>query len=455
MTAKRPLLQPGDGIEYPEYADDVKFLEQFLQEIQLLPATRPQDGRFDLVVEQAVWRFQKQHGLVTDGIVGAGTWAEIDDILIARDRAAEQGAAIDPETLPELQRGAGINTPEQTEEVKRLQAALQNNRYFDRNEKIDGLFGSKTERALTQFQTDRELTVTGTTTLETWIALLGLPVREKPVRDVPILQPGDGIQFPALLEDVKTLQQALQREGLLDRDETIDGLFCPKTEGAVKAFQRSTSLVADGIVGQETWSALLQMPVRAYTPDRGNRSALSRYNLDQVIVSIPYPAVRESARTSIPLLFKTCETFGVTDTKQIAYILATVEHESMLGQWMEELASGQAYEWRSDLGNNQWGDGPRFKGRGYIQITGRANYKRWSQLLGVDLIGEPHRASEPEIAAEIAVRGMRDGSFTNHSLEDHINDDKQDFYNARRIVNGLDRAEQIAAIARDFVRALK
>jgi peptidoglycan hydrolase-like protein with peptidoglycan-binding domain/predicted chitinase len=465
MTAKRPMLQPGDGIEYPEYADDVKFLEQFLQDIKLLPPTRPNEGRFDIVLEQAVRRFQKQHGLVTDGIVGAGTWAEIDDIIVAQQRTTDQPLSVLPETLPELQRGAGLNSPDQMDAVKRLQMALQNNRYFDHNAKLDGVFGARTEQALKQFQADRDLDTTGTTTPDTWVALLGLPPREKMVRHMPILRFGDGLEYPALMDDVKTLQQALQREGFFDQDMPIDGHFDSATQDAVKAFQRSATLVSDGIVGQETWSSLLRMPLRAYTPDRGQGSMTSLtpptpspdvgYNLDKIVASIPYPAVREYAHGSIPLLFKACTTFGVTDTNQIAYILATVEHESMLGQWTEEFASGQAYEWRSDLGNNQWGDGPRFKGRGYIQITGRDNYKRWSQLLGVDLIREPHRASEPDLAAEIAVRGMRDGSFTGHRLDDHINEDKQDFYNARRIVNGLDRAEHIAAIAREYVRVLK
>lgn len=465
MTAKRPMLQPGDGIEYPEYADDVKLLEQFLQDIKLLPPTRPNEGRFDIVLEQAVRRFQKQHGLVIDGIVGAGTWAEIDDIIVAQQRTTDQPSSVLPETLPELQRGAGLNSPDQMDAVKRLQVALQTNRYFDHNAKLDGVFGTRTEQALKQFQADRDLDTTGTTTPDTWVALLSLPPREKMVRHMPILRFGDGLQYPALIDDVKTLQQALQREGFFDRDMAIDGHFDSATQDAVKAFQRSATLVSDGIVGQETWSSLLRMPLRAYTPDRGQGSMTSLtpptpspdggYNLDKIVASIPYPAVREYAHGSIPLLFKACATFGVTDTNQIAYILATVEHESMLGQWTEEFASGQAYEWRSDLGNNQWGDGPRFKGRGYIQITGRDNYKRWSQLLGVDLIREPHRASEPDLAAEIAVRGMRDGSFTGHCLEDHINEDKQDFYNARRIVNGLDRAEHIAAIAREYVRVLK
>ncbi|MGD1902736.1 MAG: peptidoglycan-binding protein [Geitlerinemataceae cyanobacterium] len=451
-AATRPMLLPGDGIEYPEYADSVKILEQFLKDVKLLPADRPVSGRFDSTVENAVRAFQKQHGLLVDGIVGAGTWAEIDDIMAALAKAAEQ-ANVDPETLPVLSVGDGLERPDSRDEVRRLQSALQANRYFDRNEKIDGFFGHKTERTLKQFQADRGLPQTGTTTLDTWIALLGLPPREKPVRDMPTLRVGDGLQYIELIEQVKVLQEGLRREGFLDRNETIDGLFGSKTERAVKAFQRSKRLVADGIVGMETWSALLQMPIRAYTPERKGQVRM-RYDIDKIVASIPYPNVREYARTSIPLLFDACDTFGVTDTNQIAYILATTEHESMMGQWMEEFASGQAYEWREDLGNIYWGDGPRYKGRGYVQITGRTNYKRWSQLLGVDLVGQPHLASEPDLAAQIVVQGMRDGEFTGHTLDEHINENKQDFYNARRIVNWLDRAEHIAAIARAYVRVM-
>ena len=278
------MLLPGDGIEYPEYADSVKILEQFLKDVKLLPADRPVSGRFDSTVENAVRAFQKQHGLLVDGIVGAGTWAEIDDIMAALAKAAEQ-ANVDPETLPVLSVGDGLERPDSRDEVRRLQSALQANRYFDRNEKIDGFFGHKTERTLKQFQADRGLPQTGTTTLDTWIALLGLPPREKPVRDMPTLRVGDGLQYIELIEQVKVLQEGLRREGFLDRNETIDGLFGSKTERAVKAFQRSKRLVADGIVGMETWSALLQMPIRAYTPERKGQVRM-RYDIDKIVASI-------------------------------------------------------------------------------------------------------------------------------------------------------------------------
>ena len=66
----------------------------------------------------------------------------------------------------------------------------------------------------------------------------------------------------------------------------------------------------------------------------------------------------------------------------------------------------------------------------------------------------PEKAAEPEIAAKILVIGMRDGTFTNHRLGQYIWGSRRDFYNARRIVNHLDRAGHIAAIAEEYYRAL-
>ena len=73
---------------------------------------------------------------------------------------------------------------------------------------------------------------------------------------------------------------------------------------------------------------------------------------------------------------------ALTDVRWAAYLLATVKHECA-DQWkpIEEFASGKKYEGRLDLGNTHPGDGPRFKGRGYVQITGRGNYRQFSQRL--------------------------------------------------------------------------
>lgn len=138
----------------------------------------------------------------------------------------------------------------------------------------------------------------------------------------------------------------------------------------------------------------------------------------------------------------------------VAYIMATAHWETDLFTSMEEYASGDAYEGRADLGNTQPGDGKRFKGRGYVQLTGRRNYEWGALASGVDLIADPARAADPSIAARLIVDGMLGGRFTGKGIGLFINDAKTDFVGARAVVNGTDRAETIAGIARLYLAAL-
>lgn len=82
--------------------------------------------------------------------------------------------------------------------------------------------------------------------------------------------------------------------------------------------------------------------------------------------------------------------------------LAQLGHESAGFATLEEYASGSAYEGRKDLGNTEPGDGVRYKGRGVIQLTGRANYRRYGALLGVDLEKHPEQAATARLAFKIA-----------------------------------------------------
>lgn len=141
-------------------------------------------------------------------------------------------------------------------------------------------------------------------------------------------------------------------------------------------------------------------------------------------------------KESVKLIVKTALEEGVTDHGHIANILGQSEHETNF-TYAVELASGSAYEGRGDLGNSQSGDGVRYKGRGYVQITGRTNYKKFSDLLGQDFVSNPNLVTDPKVAAKIVVVGMRDGLFTGKKLSDYINNGQNDFYNARRIVNGM------------------
>jgi len=83
--------------------------------------------------------------------------------------------------------------------------------------------------------------------------------------------------------------------------------------------------------------------------------------------------------------------FGINTNARIRHFLAQTAHESGGLRWLQELASGAAYEWRKDLGNIHAGDGPRFKGAGVIQLTGRANYQALANYLNDPRVMDGHR----------------------------------------------------------------
>lgn len=101
------------------------------------------------------------------------------------------------------------------------------------------------------------------------------------------------------------------------------------------------------------------------------------------------------------------------------------------------------------LGNTQPGDGARFHGRGYVQLTGRNNYKNAGEYLNRDLQNNPEQALEPDLAYEIAMQGMTLGWFTGKKLSQFIKSGLTPNYeDARTIINGHDKAQTIADIAR-------
>jgi len=284
------------------------------------------------------------------------------------------------------------------------------------------------------------------------------------------LQINDGIiDTPHLIDDVEILQRRLKDWGLLPKDAKIDGLFGSVTKAAVEQFQRmrpadksqfvSGGLKVTGKVDRNTWAELLKVKpeeIAIVTRKPKMWDMPSGFpSVDRILDIAQSPsAIRPFAKKNLPLILDRCLDNGVIDRGQIAYVFATAEHESHFGRLMMELADGWDYEGREDLGNTESGDGPRFKGRGFVQITGRRNYQIWSKKLGIHLIDNPEKAALPEIAAMILVRGMRDGSFTGVGLSDFIVGDRRDFSKARKIVNGRDRADHIAQIAEHYFKAI-
>lgn len=171
----------------------------------------------------------------------------------------------------------------------------------------------------------------------------------------------------------------------------------------------------------------------------------------------------------------------ITDVRYAAYMLATCYHETaQTCKPIDERGGTQYFNSRygpttsvgKQLGNKQPGDGARFHGRGYVQLTGRANYaKMTAELLEVyvdevadfeqrsgqafDLVGNPDQAKDAEIAYLVMSYGMRMGAFTGHKLANYIGDGFCSYLEARKIINGLDQAVRIEGYAERFERVLR
>ena len=154
------------------------------------------------------------------------------------------------------------------------------------------------------------------------------------------------------------------------------------------------------------------------------------------------------------------------DRRWLAYMLATTYHETAATMQPIRERGGTAYFTRmydirgerphvaAELGNTRQGDGALFHGRGYVQLTGRRNYARASEVVQYDLLANPDAAMRTDFATAIMFAGMRDGWFTRKRLADYFSRAKDDPVNARRIINGTDKAQLIAGYHRDFLTAL-
>lgn len=114
------------------------------------------------------------------------------------------------------------------------------------------------------------------------------------------------------------------------------------------------------------------------------------------------PLARGFTEIYLDPLNAACAQHEINTPARIAAFLAQLAHESGQLRYVREIATGEAYEGRADLGNTQPGDGIRYKGRGLIQITGRANYEKCGAALGINLIDRPETLETPEYACKSA-----------------------------------------------------
>lgn len=148
-------------------------------------------------------------------------------------------------------------------------------------------------------------------------------------------------------------------------------------------------------------------------------------------------------------LIKACQDKGLL-RNQAAYVLATAYHETAHTMKPVREAYWLSENWRkANLRYYPW------YGRGFVQITWEANYKKASDEIGVDLTKNLDLALDATIASKIAVLGMVEGWFTKKKLSDYITLQDSDFAGARHIINGSDKADLIAEYARDYDNDLK
>lgn len=151
------------------------------------------------------------------------------------------------------------------------------------------------------------------------------------------------------------------------------------------------------------------------------------------------------------LIISTCEAYGLL-RNQAAYVLATADHETnhtfmpvREGFWLKN-----AETWRKrNLRYYPW------YGRGFVQLTWETNYLKAGKKIGVNLIKDPDAAMQPDHAAKILVLGMLEGWFTGKKLSDYITLKSSEFVSARRIINGTDKADAIAALAMKYDAELR
>jgi putative chitinase len=261
----------------------------------------------------------------------------------------------------------------------------------------DGAFGPGTRAAVEAFQrsvqiapSSEALGMVGKTTLRTlmsvkrqWLVAPSVDEVRSGARLLWLGQAGPAIKE---LQRLLGLAPALQ-----------DGAFGQGTSSAVLEVQRVSGLPTppglEGVVGQALFEALLRRQGQT-----GGAGGLTQPQLRAIMPKLP----EAHAAHYLPLLNAAMNEAAITTPRRQAAFLAQLAHESGELRFWEELSDGSAYEGRKDLGNVQPGDGPRYKGRGPIQLTGRNNYRAAGQALGVDLENHPELAKEPAIGFRVA-----------------------------------------------------
>jgi peptidoglycan L-alanyl-D-glutamate endopeptidase CwlK len=242
---------------------------------------------------------------------------------------------------------------------------------------------------------------------------------------MPVLRKGDDSPW------VSDVQRALEARGFYGK--TIDGDFGHGTEQAVRAFQLSRPLPGTGEVDEPTARALGLAHLIGPVTTTGPESA-----------ALLFPGTRfENVDANLPFIVKGLVASDLRDKRMLLMALATIRAETAMFLPISEGVSRfntspggrpfDRYDDRADLGNQGPPDGDRYKGRGYIQLTGRANYADIGRRIGLGnrLVDDPETANDPEIAGRILAAFLKRAEGRIRAALD-----RKDLPEARRCVNG-------------------
>lgn len=233
---------------------------------------------------------------------------------------------------------------------------------------------------------------------------------------------------------VERLQKKLQAAGF--SPGATDGDFGPGTQAAVMAFQQSEGLLADGVAGPRTLAAL------GLTKDDSLPSVLDQVTPRLVSGMFPQTPIG-NIKNNLPAVIDALGGADLGEKPMVLMALASIraETESFL-----PISEGQSrfntsprgkpfdlYDFRKNLGNRGPSDGADFRGRGFVQLTGRANYTQFSQVIGMSdqLVKNPELANQPDVAATLLAAFLKDKE---RAIKEALLED--DLRTARKLVNG-------------------
>lgn len=327
--------------------------------------------------------------------------------------------------------------PMQGERVRQLQEDLAN---VGIAITADGIFGKQTDAAVRKFQAQQGLQVDG---------IVGF-VTQTQLDQLNSGQSRGGSDEPSNL----TLQDVIYQKLSIHFDEIYSGflvkdrLFCAEIQTILRANHLLEDV--DGIYGQKTKAALRKFKVSRQLSGGDVLGATTAKALLDAKLSVGIlPNWKGGDKNAtVEAIIQEAHRQNITSQAQIAYIIATVQHETAESfQPVKE-----AYYLGEPAGENHrktLGYYPYY-GRGYVQLTWDYNYRKYSDVLGLDLVNDPDLVMRPELSLFILVDGMKRGIFTGVKLDDYISDNSVDFWSARKIINGIDQAERIETYAMNW-----